>query len=78
MFLNLVMNKGVLLLAIGVAAVLAVVLAPSLTGTALARKQETCTVGESDTVCPGASSGTSAARNTCAAGVNEQTHPRCP
>ena len=68
MFLYLVMNKSAILLVIGVAAVLAVVLAPTLGSTASARKTETCTVGGSDTLC--ANTGVDrddspAARKTC-------------
>jgi hypothetical protein len=45
------MNKSTIFLAIGVAAILVVVLAPTLGSTASAKKTETCTVGASDTLC---------------------------
>jgi hypothetical protein len=49
-----------------------VVLAPSSTSTVSAKKQETCTVGASDTRCPGRSSESEAAVATC---TNPQGHP---
>jgi hypothetical protein len=70
--------KTITLAIVIVVAAATLVLAHSLTGTVLAKKQQTCTVGSSDTLCNATTSGTSAARQTCTAESNFQTHPNCP
>ena len=70
------------LAAVIIAATTALAIAPSLTGTVLAKKTETttCTNGASSHVCQGSSDEGAGATitKTCKAGSKDQTHPNCP
>jgi len=68
------MSTNTIFLAIVIAAVLAVAIAPALVETASARKTEVCPSGNE---CQGAS-GEHNPNTECAAGVNLQTNANCP
>jgi hypothetical protein len=68
------MNTKIALTAIAIAAALALIVAPAMVETALAKKTEVCPSGNE---CQGAS-GAHNPNAECAAGRNLQTNANCP